>query len=406
MTSDERPYAHGPADAIVRAILGRLAVGELTVHTPGRPTVTYRGDLPGPSAEVRILHPRAMRRLLLAGSVGLAEGYMEGEWDTPDLPAVLRLGLANLPRPGTRPLPELARPLRRAQHRLRANTRRGSKRNISYHYDLGNGFYELWLDDTMTYSCALFESAEDAETRAEDLECAQRRKWDRLLELLQPTPRDHLLEIGCGWGGFAMHAAREAGCRVTGVTISEQQHDRARDRVAQAGLDGQVEIRLQDYRDVRETFSGIASIEMFEAVGERYWPVFFGRVRELLADGGRAAIQTITILDEKFERYRARPDFVQRYIFPGGMLPSPERFLLGAARAGLEPDEPRFFGLSYARTLERWLDRFDEVHDEVLAMGFDERFVRMWRYYLAYCRTGFEAGDIDVMQVALEPVRR
>jgi cyclopropane-fatty-acyl-phospholipid synthase len=277
----------------------------------------------------------------------------------------------------------------------------GSKRNVAYHYDLGNDFYELWLDDTMTYSAAFTDDASVPASDA-DLERAQRRKWDRILDLIQPGPQDHILEIGCGWGGFAIHAAQDAGCRVTGITLSEQQLEMARERVAAAGLEGRVDLRLQDYREVPGTFTGIASIEMFEAVGERWWRPFFRRTRELLEPGRAAAMQVITIAEDRFEGYRRRPDFMQRYVFPGGMLPSPERFREAAEVGGLSVREPSFFGMDYARTLTAWSERFERALPEVRALGFDDRFVRMWRYYLAYCRTGFEHGTIDVMQVRLD----
>jgi len=369
------------------------------VTWPNETTELFEGTESGPAAAVRITDPQAARRIVTSGSIGFAEGYMHAEWDTPDLPGLLDLGLANLKAIDLR-VPGLLQPTTKLLHRMRANTRRGSRRNIAYHYDLGNEFYNLWLDDTMTYSAALF--ADDTTTQ-EDLRAAQLRKWDNLLDMLQPTSRDHLLEIGCGWGGFAIHAAKEAGCKVTGVTLSTEQLEWAQQRVAEEDLLGQVELRLQDYRDIPERFTGIASIEMFEAVGERWWPVFFGRMGELLQRGGRAAIQTITICDDAFEGYRDRPDFIQRYIFPGGMLPSPERFTAAAAAAGLGFDEPLFFGTSYARTLEHWLERFDRAEQQVRELGFDDRFVRMWRYYLAYCRTGFMSGNVNVMQVALEP---
>jgi cyclopropane-fatty-acyl-phospholipid synthase len=249
----------------------------------------------------------------------------------------------------------------------------------------------------MTYSAACYEQD------CTDLAEAQHRKWDRILEIADPDSRSNLLEIGCGWGGFAIHAAKQAGCRVTGVTLSQEQHDFARARVAEEGLEDKVEIRLQDYRDVSEVYDRIVSIEMFEAVGEKYWPVFFGRVRELLKAGGAAALQTITIPEARFESYRTGPDFIQRYIFPGGMLPSPERFEQAAAAAGLSVDTPRFIGDSYARTLDTWLTRFDSVTDDVRALGFDDKFVRMWRFYLAFCRAGFSYGTINVMQVGLRP---
>jgi cyclopropane-fatty-acyl-phospholipid synthase len=319
---------------------------------------------------------------------------MAGEWDTPDLDAVLALGIANLdPKPTP---PTMLSPITRAWHRFRDNDISGSKRNIAYHYDLGNDFYRLWLDETMAYSSAMFEKP------AEDLSSAQVRKWDRLLELLQPRSKDRLLEIGCGWGGFAIHAAKETGCRITGITLSEEQYDWARRSVERAGLDGQVEIRLQDYRRVPETYTGIASIEMFEAVGERWWPVFFNQLRELLSPGGAVAMQTITIEEPRFEDYRRNPDFTQRYIFPGGMLPSPERFAAAASAQGLSVSTPACFGSSYADTLWAWRQRFEAALPQVRELGFDDRFIRMWRYYLAYCRAGFSEGTIDVMQVRLE----
>jgi len=389
----------GASLSVVRSLLSRLRLGTLDVTWPNGATERFRGEERGPDAAVHIIDPHAAQRIITSGSIGFAEGYMHAEWDTPDLPRLLDLGLANLKAVDLR-VPGLFQPTTKLFHRLRANTRRGSRRNIAYHYDLGNEFYNLWLDDTMTYSAALF--ADDSVTE-EDLRAAQLRKWDNLLDMLQPGSRDHLLEIGCGWGGFAMYAAKEAGCKVTGVTLSNEQLEWAKTRVAEEGLLGQVELRLQDYRDIPERFTGIASIEMFEAVGERWWPVFFGRMGELLQRGGRAAIQTITICDDAFEGYRDRPDFIQRYIFPGGMLPSPERFASAAANAGLVAGEPLFFGMSYARTLEHWLERFDTAEQQVRALGFDDRFVRMWRYYLAYCRTGFMSGNVDVMQVALEP---
>ncbi len=388
----------GISGAILGAVLGRLPYGELVVTWPGGEVQEFRGASDGPRAQITLRDSAAVRRALLGGSVGFAEGYMDGDWDTPDLPGLLEFGLANLVQSGTRGGPAPRKPLERALHAIRSNTPKRARRNIAYHYDLGNDFYELWLDDTMTYSSAMFCDP----GVEENLSNAQRTKWDRLLDLLQPGSHDHLLEIGCGWGGFALHAAKQAGCKVTGITLSQEQHDFARKRVAEEGLEGQVEIRLQDYRELDQTYTGIASIEMFEAVGEKYWPVFFGKIGNLLQNGKRAAIQTITISEGSFERYRANPDFIQRYIFPGGMLPSPERFKAAALAEGLSVGEPVFFGRSYAATLESWLRRFDEAHDQVTALGFEERFIRMWRYYLAYSRAGFLSGNIDVMQVNLE----
>jgi len=370
-----------------------LRRGELTLIARDGAEKHFSGDEPGPHATVMLKAPYAARRTIAGGSIGLAESYMAGAWDTPDLDAVLALGVANMdPEPSR---PTLLTPVARAWHSMRDNDLAGSRRNIQYHYDLGNDFYRLWLDETMAYSAALHRSAD------EDISTAQVRKWDRLLDLLQPDSSDHLLEIGCGWGGFAIHAAKKAGCRVTGVTLSDEQCDWATRAVEREGLEGQVEIRLQDYRHVPEQFSAIASIEMFEAVGEKWWPTFFQQVRERLRPGGQVALQTITIDDARFDDYSRNPDFIQRYIFPGGMLPSPERFALAAHAQGLSVGEPHFFGECYSRTLSEWSARYESALSAVRALGFDERFIRMWRYYLSYCKAGFDAGTIDVMQVRL-----
>jgi cyclopropane-fatty-acyl-phospholipid synthase len=382
-------------EAIAYAVLRRLRYGTLTVVMPWGEEHVFAGKEPGPEARV-VIHDRAfVRRVVTGSNIGLAEGYMDGQWDTPDLDALLDLGVVNSRAGMAARLPVLSRPAQRAWHALRDNTRAGSRQNVEYHYDLGNDFYELWLDDTMTYSCANFETGTD------DLRGAQVRKWDRVLELVQPGPRDRLLEIGCGWGGFAIHAAKAAGCRVTGITLSQEQAALARERVEREGLEGQVDIRIEDYRDVRERFTAIASIEMFEAVGQRWWPTFFERIRALLEPGRAAALQVITIDDDQFDSYARNPDFTQRYIFPGGMLPSPSRFRAVAEAAGLDIASLRFFGHDYARTLEQWAKRFECVVPQVKSLGFDDRFVRMWRYYLSYCRAGFDSGNIDVMQVRL-----
>lgn len=402
-----------PWHLVIAAVLRNIRVGEISVTMPDGAVRRFVGSQPGPIAEIEVHDAAIARRIITGGDIAFAEGYMSGAWDTPDLDAVLDLGLANLQLGWAADLPVALRPLHRLWHAMRDNDATGgSKRNIAYHYDLGNDFYELWLDDTMTYSAACL-TAEPSSAGpvgaqeipvldAEQLECAQRRKWDRILELIQPDSRDHVLEIGCGWGGFAIHAARQVGCRVTGVTLSEAQAALARERVREEGLEDQVDIRIEDYRHVGGNFDAIASIEMFEAVGEKWWPTFFGRVKDLLKPGAAAALQVITIADDRYEEYRDRPDFIQRYIFPGGMLPSPERFRAAAQAAGLGVGEPHFFGLDYAATLAAWSERFERVLPEVRALGFDDRFIRMWRYYLAYCRTGFRQGTIDVMQVRLD----
>jgi cyclopropane-fatty-acyl-phospholipid synthase len=391
-----------PWHAVIAAVLRGIRTGEIAITMPQGQEHRYAGKEPGPKARITVNDSSIARRILTGGDIALAEGYMDGLWDTDDLDAVLDLGLANLSAGWVADIPFALRPFHRAWHRMRDNDPwGGSKRNAAYHYDLGNDFYSLWLDNTMTYSSALLGEG-NAPLTDEQLESGQRRKWDRILDLIQPGARDHILEIGCGWGGFAIHAAKEAGCHVTGLTLSEEQADLARSRVLEEGLEGRIDIRLQDYRETPETYSGIASIEMFEAVGEKWWPTYFDRVKGLLEPGGAAALQVITIAEERFEDYKREPDFIQRYIFPGGMLPSPERFRFAAEAARLSMSEPLFFGKDYARTLIAWAQRYEAVLPEIRALGFDEHFVRMWRYYLAYCRAGFETGNVDVMQVRLE----
>jgi cyclopropane-fatty-acyl-phospholipid synthase len=279
---------------------------------------------------------------------------------------------------------------------LPSNSRTGSKKNIHAHYDLGNAFYEAWLDRTMTYSSARFDSA------SEPLEAAQTRKYADLARAMDLKPGMRVLEIGCGWGGFAEYAAREVGAHVTGVTISQEQHDFARQRLFNAGLSERTDIRLIDYRDVEGTFDRVASIEMFEAVGKEYWGAYFDKVRQVLVPGGRAGLQIITIQDELFDEYNARVDFIQKYIFPGGMLPSEARLQPVVEAAGLRWDAVDRFGVDYADTLSRWDQRFQAAWADIRKMGgFDERFRRLWRFYLAYCEAGFRSRRTDVIQLAL-----
>jgi len=393
----------GPLHLAAGAVLRKVRCGDVTIELPGGAQHRFAGPEPGPSALLKIHDNAVVRRIISGGTIAVAETYMDGLWDSPDLGAVLDFGHANLSAGWVANVPPIMRPFHRLWHKKRDNDPSGgAKRNIAYHYDLGNDFYKLWLDETMTYSSACFTGAGGEELGRDQLAAAQRRKWDRILDLLQPGARDHILEIGCGWGGFAAHAAKESGCRVTGITLSEEQAQLARELARREDLEGRVDIRLQDYREMPGTFSGIASIEMFEAVGEKWWPTFFRSVKGLLDPGAAAAMQVITIEDARFEEYRRIPDFTQRYIFPGGMLPSPERFKSVAQFEGLAVSEPYFFGRDYARTLEAWAERFEAALPQVRELGFDERFIRMWHYYLAYCRTGFLFGSIDVMQVKLE----
>lgn len=382
---------------LLLGLMDRLVHGELTIVLPDGTRHSYRRPEPGPSATVNVRRWRVARRLLTGGNVGFAEAYTDGDWDSPDVARVLELAALNAraldPRIfGGNAVTRLAGRLR---HALRGNTRRGSKRNIAFHYDLGNDFYAAWLDPSMTYSSAIF-GADD-----QDLEAAQANKNRRLARLLKLAPDQHVLEIGCGWGGFAELAAKEFGARVTGITVSREQLDFARRRIAKEGLTERVDFHFIDYRDVRGHFDRIASIEMIEAVGERYWPDFFRSLRDNLKPGGIVGLQAITIADERYADYRRKPDFIQRYIFPGGMLPAPGTLADQVRQAGLRWLGDAGFGAHYARTLKTWNDRFQSAWPGLSRHDFDERFKRIWEYYLAYCEAGFRAGTIDVRQIAL-----
>jgi cyclopropane-fatty-acyl-phospholipid synthase len=380
-------------------MLGRaLAVGRLSVTTPGGATYRFAADLPGPSAALNIHKPGFARKLLTGGDVGFAEAYIEGICDTPDLTRLIELGALNehVSWNGFLEGGRLFRWFARLGHRFRPNSKRGARRNIREHYDLGNDFYAAWLDPTMTYSAAVYPAADVS------LEEAQRCKYQRLIEKLDLNADHHLLEIGCGWGGFAVHAAETIGCKVTAVTISEAQYRYAATRIAEAGLTDRIDLKLLDYRDLEGRFDRIVSIEMLEAVGEAYWPVYFEKLNALLRRGGRAAIQVITIDADYWQNYRNNPDFIQRYIFPGGMLPTVERLQNESARAGLSWEDCCGYGADYARTLAAWRDSFEMNWPVLRDMGFDEKFRRMWRYYLCYCEAGFNVGRIDVQQIALQ----
>lgn len=376
-----------PETRSVLRLLENLQEGMLELCLPDGAALSFGNGVPGVSLQV---NDEAMfGRVLARGDIGFAEAYLDGQWDAPDLAGLLTLlaknrdGLARAIYGNWRGL--LAARLR---HLFNRNSRAGSKRNIMAHYDLGNDFYRLWLDPTMSYSAALFS------TGAEPLEAAQFAKYRRILARLQARPGERILEIGCGWGGFAELAVRE-GCAVTGLSLSPAQLEWARCRVAGA------DFRLQDYRDTKEKYDHIVSIEMFEAVGERWWPTYFATVARALRPGGRAVIQTITIRDDLFAAYRKGTDFIQQHIFPGGMLPSKEAFRRQAERQGLVVRDEFAFGRDYAHTLALWREAFEAHWPRIAALGFDETFRRLWRFYLAYCEAGFRAGSIDVVQFEL-----
>ncbi len=382
------------------ALLQRLSAGRLDVTTPDGRMHVFAGRAPGPQAHLRIHDWGACAAVLRAGDIGFAESYKAGHWDTADLAALLTLAATNH---GALDRAIYGRwwgwVLYRLRHLLRANSRGQAKRNIHAHYDLGNDFYGLWLDPGMTYSAALFDGQPEL-----TLEQAQQRKYERIVRRLGLKPGARVLEIGCGWGGFAEYAAGTHGVEVHGITLSARQLDWARERIARAGLADRVTFELRDYRDVSGQFDAIVSIEMFEAVGERYWPSYFRTLRERLNPGGRALVQTITIDDALFERYRRGTDFIQLYIFPGGMLPSLRVFRDHAAREGLATGEVKAFGLDYAETLRRWRTTFNARSTDLRTLGFDEHFARLWNFYLAYCEAGFRAATIDVVQAEVAHV--
>ncbi|MCU0811066.1 MAG: cyclopropane-fatty-acyl-phospholipid synthase family protein [Thiobacillaceae bacterium] len=382
---------------VVLALLEKIAQGTLEVRLPDGSQ--QRFGQPGQhDAMLEIDSWSVFDSVLERGDVGFAEAWINGDWRSPDLNALLTVLANNRHAIAGAVYGQwwglLAARLR---HLLNANTRAGSRRNIMAHYDLGNDFYRLWLDPTMSYSSALYSTAAPRAMAA-----AQLAKYRRILDRLDARPGQRVLEIGCGWGAFAETAAREAGLEVVGLTLSPAQLEFARQRMQLAGLDRQVNIELRDYRDlIGEEFDHVVSIEMFEAVGERWWPTYFRAIKRLLAPAGRAVVQSITIRDDMFARYRRGTDFIQQHIFPGGMLPSPAAFSQGASAAGLQLRERFAFGRDYARTLGEWSASFEQQWPQIAALGFDERFRRLWRFYLAYCQAGFNSGCTDVMQFEL-----
>jgi len=385
--------------ALVKAVLRialRIHSGEIKVVMPDGQALLFKGAEPGKSGTLVINDYAFAKRLLTAGATGMGEAYMDGMWDSPDLATFLEVVATN-----SEHMRQYfhgkgwARWVSRAMHLLNRNSKTGSKKNIEYHYDLGNAFYKQWLDPTMTYSSARFTDPN------QPLSEAQGNKYLSLIQEAEIRPEHSVLEIGCGWGGFAEYAAKEIGCKITGITISKEQLEFAQKRMFENGLNDKVDIRYVDYRDVEGQYDRVASIEMFEAVGEEYWPSFFGKVRDVLKTGGQAGLQIITIADELFDDYRKSADFIQRYIFPGGMLPSPSVLADQVKNASLEWKHNITFGRDYAHTLHIWRDRFIEAWPTIQPLGFDERFRRMWNLYLGYCEAGFNAGTIDVTQVAL-----
>src|SRR5215472_689653 len=397
VTPDNARTALAELPRMVQLALGfasRLRRGTLDVTLLDGRVMRFGGAEPGPSAQM-ILHSYGFAsKLINNGDIGIAEAYLRGEWDTPDLTQFLYLFcvnheliqsmLANKP---------LVRFVQTVRHWFNRNTKRQARRNIYAHYDIGNAFYSAWLDPSMTYSSALYEDD------TPDLTAAQNNKYRRLAEAIDLQPGQTVLEIGCGWGGFAEYAAKTFNAKVVGLTISREQRDFAQKRIQAAGLNDKVEIRLQDYRDERDRYDRIASIEMIEAVGEEFWPKYFSQLRDRLLPGGLAGIQAITIQDSLFQTYRREVDFIQRYVFPGGMLPSPQVLKSLGERFGVPVIRERIFGQDYAKTLATWRNNFCTAWPNLKPLGFDDRFRRLWEYYLSYCEAGFLSGNIDVRQV-------
>jgi cyclopropane-fatty-acyl-phospholipid synthase len=410
LVSADRAFATG-GGLLARLLGGRfqrvldridsgLDRGAIEVVLPDGRTRRLGGRAAGPEALVRLASWKALGRLATSGSVGWYKAWEKGEWSSPDPVPLFELFMLNGESLGsTARAKGLFRRVNRLAHRFRANDRKRARDNIAHHYDLGNDFYRPWLDSSMTYSSAVFAEPIAA---SESLESAQERKLRLLLDRLELKPGDRLLDIGCGWGSLAEMAARDYGASVVGLTLSEEQKAFAEARMARAGLSQWVEIRLQDYRDIDGVFDAVASVEMVEAVGEDYWPAYLGAIARALKPGGRAALQLISILEPLFEAYAASADFIQAYIFPGGMLVSEARFAALAAQAGLEWRGRKGYGLHYAETLKRWRIRYESaVGEGRLPAGFDAPFHRLWRYYLMYCEGGFRGRGIDVAQVTL-----
>ena len=377
-------------------LLQRLVHGSLTLQLPDG-SVQRFGQVDGPHASMKLNNWNVCSASLKSGDIGFAETYIAGDWTTSNLPALLSLMVAN-----RREVEDviygswLGRFAYRIKHVLNRNSKTNSRKNIHAHYDLGNAFYGLWLDDTMNYSSAWFESADQT------MEAAQHAKVRRALRMTDVKPGDRVLEIGCGWGALAEKATTEFDAHVTGVTLSTEQLEFANERMQRIGRADRADLRLQDYRDISDApFDAICSIEMVEAVGREYWPTYFQTVSRLLKPGGKACVQSIVIDDKHFERYIKGTDFIQQYVFPGGCLPCPSEFRAQAAKAGLEVVDEFAFGQDYARTLAIWRERFLHEQERVLQLGFDQRFLRIWEFYLAYCEAAFEQGSTDVVQYTL-----
>ncbi|WP_439640137.1 class I SAM-dependent methyltransferase [Nevskia sp.] len=380
---------------VLMYMMSGVRIGTLDIVLPNGSTRRFEGSEPGPHGLWQIKSERLMRHLLTGGEVGIGDAYLDDCWETPDLTRLLMVMYLNEPHyKGPFEINWLGRFWGMVKHKLKANTKRTAKKNIEYHYDLGNAFYKMWLDETMAYSSGMYIKPN------ETLMDAQINKFRLMFERLDLRPEHTLLEIGSGWGGFAIYAAKHAGCRVHSITLSNEQYAEACLRAEKAGVADRVTFEIRDYRDVTDTYDRVVSIEMYEAVGEEYWPGYFAAISKALKPGGIAAIQGITINPAIFDNYRTKRDFIQKYIFPGGMLCPPGLFQDLARKAGLMPADPKFYARDYADTLAAWHRNVLGVREQIVRQ-FDERFLRMWRYYLSYCECGFRTGSIDLMHLTL-----
>ena len=378
-------------------LVGKLNSGRVDFVLPDGRRFRAEGKCPGPVAEITINNPEVFARLIREGDLGFSDAYLDEWWTTPDLQTFMDFihadnddmydGFSGI---------AIVRAWEKVRFWFQSNSKRQALKNISHHYDLGNDFYSLWLDDTMTYSSALFNTGQ------ESLENAQTAKYASMIDQMGVKPGDHVLEIGCGWGGFAEYAAKERGLKVTGLTISKEQLLYAQKRIKNKGLEDKVDLKLQDYRDEKGVYDGVASIEMFEAVGEKYWPIYFETIKHCLKPGRQATLQIITVHDARWDVYRKSVDFIQKYIFPGGMLPSPTVLRQEVTKAGLRVQHSIEFGKSYSQTLRSWFEVFNDQWDTINDMGFDDRFRRMWNFYLTSCAATFESGNCDVTQITLQ----
>ncbi len=378
-------------------IMDRIKIGHFVLHLPNGEVRNYHGKTEGRRGELIIKDYASIAKIFSSGDIGLAEAYRDGMIDSPDMTSLLLLCIENQNAFETIFRGNFFGMIYyRLRHLFRGNSRKGSKKNIEAHYDLGNSFYKLWLDPTMTYSSAIFKNKD------ESLEEAQKNKYQRIIDTIKPKASDHILEVGCGWGGFATMAATQTGCKVTCLTLSQEQYQYATELVRKMGLESQVNIKICDYRDETGTYDHVVSIEMIEAVGEEYWEQYFNMIESKLRPGGKAMLQSIYIIDELFDGYRKSTDFIQQYIFPGGMVLAPQVFEKYSIKNNLEIKDFYKFGLDYAQTLNLWRKEFKQKYAEVKEIGFDESFLKIWDFYYTYCEAGFLSRRIDVAQIVLQ----